>query len=247
MEKREFIEMMGEKVKKVNNTNLKNCVIISMACNETGYGRSDLMMRNNAPFGIKATKSWKGGCYSAKTKEYYSSVPTTITDTFRAYNSIEDAVSDYIKLMKSARYKNTLELNNWQEQIKNIIDSGYATDPNYVKNIEMIVVENDLTRFDKDEITLTPTENSRFKVDKVYKLKYNIKVRESFGINSRWLLRKELTENGRAHALPITYAVLKAGTKVTCKAIHKIGDEEWILIPSGWIAGYYNNDYFIEE
>lgn len=62
MTHKEFIEKIAPIV---ISENLLRCnplfssVVIAQACLETGYGRSNLMMKANAVFGIKATKSWK--------------------------------------------------------------------------------------------------------------------------------------------------------------------------------------------
>ena len=70
-------------------------------------GGSKLSQEANNYFGIKADKSWKGKRYNIATGEnkptgeYY-----VIKDDFRAYNSVEDSLEDYINFLKSnPRYK----------------------------------------------------------------------------------------------------------------------------------------------
>lgn len=117
---------------------------------ETGYSTSgSLMTKANAMFGIKASKSWLtnpkygGKVYSAKTKECYDgSNFVTITDTFRAYDSLEDSVNDYFDLMESGRYKPSLTARSVPECIGYIARAGYATDPNYANKIISIYNSN---------------------------------------------------------------------------------------------------------
>lgn len=83
-------------------------------------------------------------------------------------------------------------------------------------------------------------------VSQTYELRVNLKVRDGAGIDKRWKLKKELTEDGQKHATASNNAVLKAGTKVTCKAIEKINNDTWIKIPSGWIAAVYNGNVYVK-
>ena len=41
-------------------------------------------------------------------------------------------------------------------------------------------------------------------------------------------------------------AVLKAGTRVTVQDVKNIGDDIWLKIPSGWIAGYYQGKDYVK-
>lgn len=62
MTKKQFIENVASLVIAENEYRknpLFSSVVIAQACQETGYGKSSLMIKANAIFGIKATKSWK--------------------------------------------------------------------------------------------------------------------------------------------------------------------------------------------
>ena len=62
MTHKEFIEKIAPIViaeNELRKNPLFSSVVIAQSCLETGYGRSNLMMKANAVFGIKATKSWK--------------------------------------------------------------------------------------------------------------------------------------------------------------------------------------------
>lgn len=125
-------------------------VCIAQAALETGWGSSDIMVRAHAYFGIKAGTNWKGKVYSSKTKECYDGVSfTTITDLFRAYDSLEESVADYIDLLTSlGRYVFACNQADPKTCIQAIWDGGYATDPDYVQQVMTIINQNDLTQYD---------------------------------------------------------------------------------------------------
>lgn len=115
---------------------------IAQACLETGYGKSNLMMKANALFGIKATQGWiktaryGGLVYKAKTNECYDGKSlTSINSTFRAYHCLEDCISDYFDLMEYKRYKDSLKASTVEDCITIIAKSGYATSPSYINNV----------------------------------------------------------------------------------------------------------------
>lgn len=155
MNKNEFIEKIGNIVRNENNKRGKplfNSVVIAQACLETGFGQSKLMMKSNGIFGIKATSGWKGKIYNSKTSEFYDGKTRTIINSdFRAYNSIEESVSDYFDLItKAERYKKAIKASNALACITAIRNGGYATSPNYIHYIMNIIYNNNLSRFDEE-------------------------------------------------------------------------------------------------
>ena len=71
MTKKEFIENVASLVIAENEYRgnpLFSSVVIAMGCLETGYGKSSLMIKANAIFGIKATKTWKRKSLQRKNK-----------------------------------------------------------------------------------------------------------------------------------------------------------------------------------
>lgn len=80
--------------------------------------------------------------------------------------------------------------------------------------------------------TITPN----YSIGKNYTLLANMYVRTS--ANGEKIKYSALTINAKAHAINCDgTAVLKKGTKVTCKAVEKKNSSTWIKIPSGWICG----------
>lgn len=132
-------------------------VCISQACCESAYGTSKKMIRANAVFGIKVGNSkyhfgtaWKDKAYSTKTKECYDGKTyVNITDMFRAYDTLDEAVEDYYDLLCTAsRYKYALNQSSPQACIKGIQKAPYATSPTYVSTIMNIINKYNLTQYD---------------------------------------------------------------------------------------------------
>lgn len=122
---------------------------VCQAICESNWGRSTLMGRANAFFGIKASKAWVqkakygGLVFNAKTKECYDGKNyENVTASFRAYNSMADSVSDYFDLMETSRYKASLTKNTVKDCITAIKNGGYATSPTYIETIYNIFLSN---------------------------------------------------------------------------------------------------------
>ena len=141
-------------------------VCVAQACCESAYGTSPKMVRANALFGIKvgSTKShfgtaWKDKAYSTVTKECYDGKNyVQITDMFRAYDSIEEAVEDYFDLLCTAkRYRYALNQPTPLACIQGIQKAPYATSPTYVNTIMTIIKKWDLTQYDGGEKAIVTT------------------------------------------------------------------------------------------
>ena len=253
MNKKEFIENVASLVIAENEYRgnpLFSSVVIAQACLETGYGESSLMIKANAIFGIKATKSWKGKVYNSKTKECYDGVTyVTINDCFRAYTSFAESISDYFDLIcKNSRYKKAINFSSPEECIKAIKDGGYATDPKYVDSILKIIKSNNLEQYDRKE---KESKKEDYIIGKTYTLQVNLNVRMGAGTSYKNKKYSELTKDGRKHALNISNAVLKRGTKVTCLKVIKNGinmskGDIWLQIPSGFICAKYGEKVYVK-
>lgn len=242
MTNQEFISKIAPLVKAENkkrNNPLFSSVVIAQACLETGYGKSQLMMTANAIFGIKATSTWTGKVYSSKTKEVYNGNPVYIRDKFRAYNSLEDSIADYFNLITtSTRYRKAVTSESPRACIEAIKNGGYATDPDYVKLVMNIIEAYGLTRYDEER-----ANDLYYKVGNNYSLQVNLNVRDGAGVYYNKLPKHKLTKNAQLHS--DIWGTLKKGTIVTCLEVIKENDNIWLKIPSGFIAGFYNNKWYV--
>jgi flagellum-specific peptidoglycan hydrolase FlgJ len=82
----DFIKLISNAVcfeNKKRGYPLFSSVVIAQAILETGWGKSNMMMKANAVFGIKATSNWNGKVYNAKTYEVYDGKIYNITGSNR--------------------------------------------------------------------------------------------------------------------------------------------------------------------
>lgn len=109
----------------------------AQTCLETGYGTR--MVGNNA-FGIKAhTGTGNAGAVTASTKEVINGKTITINDSFRAYSSVEDSAKGYIDFLSdNKRYSQVLASTNVSDAVTAIGQSGYATSPEYARDVGSI-------------------------------------------------------------------------------------------------------------
>jgi len=135
----QFIKTLWPTINKVGDevgmSDVIKQVCLAQACLETGYGSSGLMIKAHALFGIKASKTWKGKVYSAKTNEVYAGIEQTVSAVFRAYDTVADSVRDYFKLLQGKRYKESLTAKSVEDAVHIIVKGGYATDPKYAEKV----------------------------------------------------------------------------------------------------------------
>lgn len=150
--------VVSENIKR--NNVLFSSVVIAQAILESRWGQSEKMMKANAVFGIKATKSWKGRVFNSKTHECYDGINLTETTAcFRAYDSLEESVSDYFNLITGlSRYKKALNTSSARECIEEIKNGGYATSTTYVENIMKIIDQNYLYKYDNKKYVIETEE-----------------------------------------------------------------------------------------
>lgn len=139
MEPDNFINALWPIIEKVGNeldmSDVIKQICLAQGALETGYGSSALMVKAHALFGIKASKTWKGKVYSAKTNEVYAGIEQTVSATFRAYDTVADSVRDYFKLLQGKRYKEALTAKTVEDAVHIIVKGGYATDPRYAEKV----------------------------------------------------------------------------------------------------------------
>lgn len=91
--------------------------------------------------------------------------------------------------------------------------------------------------------------NEKFKIGTVYTTQVELYIRDNAGTDSNIKLVKNITINAKENAKftdENRNAVLKAGTRVTVQDVKNIGDDIWLKIPSGWIAGYYQGKDYVK-
>ena len=119
--------------------------IIGQAALESGWGKSEIRKTDGSSshnvFGIKATKDWTGKTVSTLTTEYVNGQPQRVVEKFRAYDSDQDAMTDYANLLKAnPRYAQVLNSSHDVAGFAHGMQrAGYATDPHYAKKLISIM------------------------------------------------------------------------------------------------------------
>ena len=94
---------------------LEPLALIAQAALETGWGqrmfKTATGQNSNNLFGIKASNNWQGGVAVVDTLEYRQGVALKEKAKFRAYDSAEQSLSDYVDLIQSnPRYQAALDV-----------------------------------------------------------------------------------------------------------------------------------------
>lgn len=105
-------------------------------------------------FGVKAGKGWKGNKFNSITEEQDTNGnSSTIVDSFRAYDSIDDSFDNHGYFMVN-EFGNRKEFNKattLEEQIISLQSNPvamYGTDVNYLCKLVSIINKYDLTKYD---------------------------------------------------------------------------------------------------
>lgn len=142
-DRQEFLDRVGKTAAEYDESKTLPSVTVAQAIVESAWGQS---APGNNYFGIKADSSWSGPSNNLSTQEEGAGGLYTITDGFRAYNTLEDSVIDHDKFLipyKMGPYTTP------EEQAQHLKDEGYATDSGYASKLMQIIDENNLTKYDK--------------------------------------------------------------------------------------------------
>lgn len=132
--------------------------IIAQAILESAWGGSKLAGYHNY-FGLKAGKGYKGKTVDFKTKEEVNGKTVTITDTFRAFDTLEDGVKGYFDFINTTRYKALKGITDPKKYLEAIKAAGYATASNYVTSVYNVIEKNNLTQYDPGASPAAPKNN----------------------------------------------------------------------------------------
>ncbi len=203
--------------------------------------------------------SFKGQCVSLIQQYLYQ----VFGKPFKAYGNAKDWATNYpkdyfTKVSTSSKLQPGDVLvygSNYGEGYGHmaLIDvNGKFFDQNGVKKLEVGYRDEPFTGYiavlrpiNQDKLGLN---NSKFKVGTTYTTQVILKVRSGAGTNYSQKTYNQLTDNAKANAYGsgVNAGCLKAGTRITCQEIKNIGNDIWIKIPSGWIAGYYSGKTYVK-
>lgn len=142
---RNFVEKMQDVAERVaSQTGVPVKLLMSQAALESGWGKREILHENGQTthnlFGIKATGGWKGKVANIMTTEYQNGEYKKMQQPFRAYDSYEDSLADYARLIsQNPRYEAVLTASTPQEAAHRVQAAGYATDPKYAQKLISIM------------------------------------------------------------------------------------------------------------
>jgi len=120
-------------------------VLVAQSALETGWGKHVMTRADGSSafnlFGIKADSRWQGATVTKPTLEFRDGVMQTEVARFRAYDSPDESIADYVDFIQSSpRYENALKHSGSDESyLRGLQKAGYATDPDYANKILSIV------------------------------------------------------------------------------------------------------------
>lgn len=155
MDKKKFIERIAKvAVKNYEIYGILPSLVIAQAILESGWGKKAI---ENNIFGIKAGSSWRGKVVTRETREWDGDKYVIKKSKFRAYDSIEDSIMDYLNLVgNTKRYEKVRNAKDYKEAARLIYEAGYATDPHYTDKIVNIIEGNSLYQYDVLEEAISP-------------------------------------------------------------------------------------------
>jgi len=126
---RYFLFKFGDAfAKAMKDTNLFFAGVVAQSISESGYGKSLLASKANNFAGVKYVASLHPAFYETQTKEVIKGKTVTVTAKFAKFPTPLDGVKNHIETLMKPRYeKARLTAKTPEEQIKMIVQAGYAT------------------------------------------------------------------------------------------------------------------------
>ncbi len=142
----EFVQQHAAAAQRVEQASgIPSAFMLGQAGHETGWGRSEINMADGTPshnlFGIKATSGWTGKVAEITTTEYIHGAAQKVVAKFRAYDSYEESMRDYTRLItQSPRYAQaSQQTDSALAYATGLQKAGYATDPNYASKLSRAI------------------------------------------------------------------------------------------------------------
>jgi flagellar protein FlgJ len=131
-------------------SSLNPLTVLAQGALETGWGAHVIHTTTGDSshnlFNIKASGDWDGPSVEVSTLEFRGGQPIRQNDRFRAYESVESAVRDYVSLLQGdRRYRRALDVAQDPARFADELQkAGYATDPHYAAKIIRVLTSGPL-------------------------------------------------------------------------------------------------------
>jgi uncharacterized FlgJ-related protein len=150
----EFIETRSTHATELyKKYNIFASVNLAQAILESEWGQSTLASKYNNYYGIKAIGDQKS--VTLETQENIDGQMTTVKAAFAVYDSWQDGMDAHTKFLIDGTTSNPdqfIDVKNaqtYQEQVHALVIDGYATDPDYEKNLLDVIQTYELYKYDK--------------------------------------------------------------------------------------------------
>ena len=144
----EYIDTFSEIAKaEMKAYGIPASITLAQGILESGFGKSELVIKTNNHFGIKCHNGWDGDF------DYHDDDEKG--ECFRKYNHPMYSFRDHSVFLSSrSRYASLFELrrDNYKGWAKGLKAAGYATDPRYPQKLISFIEKYDLNRFDREVI-----------------------------------------------------------------------------------------------
>ena len=130
-------------------------VTIAQAIDESGWGQSELAVRDHNLFGIKGTGP--AGTDALATQEFENGQWISTTAGFRVYNNVAQSISDHGALLAtSGYYTQAMADRGNPDSFASALTGVYATNPQYGADLIGLMQQYDLYRYDATAPRLAP-------------------------------------------------------------------------------------------
>ncbi len=159
MSREEYIEKYKDiAIEQMKKYNIPASITLAQGILESGNGNSRLATKGNNHFGIKCHKNWKG-------KKIYARDDKK-RECFRKYKNPERSFLDHsFFLTERQRYSHLFkyDITDYKLWAKGLKKAGYATNNNYPKLLIKIIEENELYKYDRNEVSAKPSSKKTIK------------------------------------------------------------------------------------
>lgn len=234
-----FIEQIGTAAQQYyNEYKILPSLVIAMAIKESGWGKSQLAAKNHNYFGMKWTTKCGTKWVEYNTKEYKDGKYITIKAKFRSYDTMEEGIKGFYDFLTNyKRYNNLIGELNPREACLKIASDGWATAPNYGSSLyNDYVLKYNLIAYNTVSDGSSDDVKPYYRIGQIYTTDVDLYIRSTpAGVKKKMY---QLTVNGKLNSYQDQYgdAILRSGTRVTCKDVVNDGKSIWLEIPSGYIC-----------
>jgi flagellum-specific peptidoglycan hydrolase FlgJ len=131
-------------------------VTIAQAIDESGWGQSELAVKDHNLFGIKG--SGPAGTDAMATQEFLNGSWVTSTAYFRVYHNVAESIADHGQLLATSPiYQRAMADRAVPDAFANDLTGVYATDPTYGSTLIALMQLYDLYRYDDLPAAATAT------------------------------------------------------------------------------------------